>query len=117
MSGLQVLSLVVAAVILAGAVLLLRRRRLREKYAVLWLPVALGQLVLALFPSLLDRVAEALGIADPPNLLAFAAVVFLLGVTAHLSWEASTLEEESRILAEEVAMLRHELEALRDERR
>lgn len=109
----QILTLVVGVAILVAAVEMLRRRTLREKYAVLWLIVAIGQLVLAAFPHLLDRVAERLGIADPPNLLAFAGIVFLLGVCAHLSWEASRLEDETRSLAEEVAILRHDLDQLR----
>lgn len=113
MSGVQLVSLSVSVLILLAAVEMLRRRKLREKYAVLWLLVGVGQLVLAVFPSILDTVAGRLGIADPPNLLSFGAVVFLLGVTAHLSWEASNLEDETRTLAEEVAMLREEMESLR----
>ncbi|MGI9017776.1 MAG: DUF2304 domain-containing protein [Euzebya sp.] len=115
MSGLQILSLIVSLGILAGAIEMLRRRRLREKYAVLWLVVAVGQLVLGVFPGLLDAVAGRLGIADPPNLLAFVAVVFLLGVCAHLSLESSRLEEETRTLAEEVAILRRQVEVLQQE--
>lgn len=112
MTGLQVLSLGVAAVVLIAALELLRRRQLREKYAVLWLGVAIGVVTLSLFPQLLDIAAARLGIADPPNLLAFVATLFLLGVCAHLSWESSRLEDETRELAEEVAILRHELEQL-----
>lgn len=111
MTALQILGLAVSLVILAGAIDLVRRRRLREKYAALWLIVAVGQSILALFPALLDRTASVVGIADPPNLLAFGAVIFLLGVTAHLSLESSKLEEETRILAEEVAMLREQVES------
>lgn len=110
----QILTLVVGVAILVAAVEMMRRRTLREKYAVLWLIVAVGQLVLAAFPRLLDLVATGMGIADPPNLLAFAGIIFLLGVCAHLSWEASRLEDETRVLAEEIAMLRHDLEQLRD---
>jgi hypothetical protein len=103
----RALTLVVGLAILLACLQLLRRRRLKEKYAALWLVVAVGQLVLAAAPRLLDVVAARLGVADPPNLLAFAGLLFLLGVTAHLSWECSRLEEETRTLAEEVAMLRH----------
>lgn len=109
----QILTLTVGVAILVAAVEMLRRRTLREKYAVLWLLVAVGQLGLAAFPRLLDVVAERAGIADPPNLLAFAGIVFLLGVCAHLSWECSRLEDETRVLAEEVAILRHQVEQLR----
>lgn len=111
----RLLSLMVGLGILGMVIAMLRRRRVREKYAVLWLVVGVGQLVLAGFPGLLDAVAGRLGIADPPNLLAFGAVLFLLGVCAHLSVEASQLEDETRSLAEEVAMLRHQVDELRDQ--
>jgi len=52
--------LTVGTVVLAVALLvlvfeLLRRRRLREKYAAIWVAVAVGTLMLAIFPSLLYR--------------------------------------------------------------
>jgi hypothetical protein len=91
---------------------LLRRRQLREKYAILWLFVSVVVVVLAAFPSLLNWVGDRLGISDPPNLLFFGAVIVLLLVSVHLSWESSRLEEETRTLAEEVALLRMQVEAL-----
>ena len=110
MTQLQVVALLVAVVVLVLTVETLRRRQMKEKYTVLWLMVTVAIVVLAAWPPLLDTVAGWLGVADPPNLLAFAAMLFLLGVTAHLSWETSRLEEKTRILAEEVALLRQQLE-------
>ena len=57
------------------------------------------------FPVLLNKVADVVGVKDPPNLLLFAAALLLLLVCVHLSWEASRLEEKTRTLAEEVALL------------
>jgi len=91
---------------------LLRRRQLREKYAVIWLLVVPPIAVLAVYPPLLDAVARGLGVADPVNLLLFLAVLVLLGVCLHLSWECSRVEEETRSLVEEVALLRHRVELM-----
>ncbi len=88
---------------------LLRRRQLREKYGILWLGVCLLIIPLALFPRLLDSVADALGVAYGVSLVLFLSVVFLLLVSVHLSWEVSRLEEETRTLAEELALLRAEV--------
>ncbi len=63
-------------------------------------------LVLAVFPTLLHGVATALGFAVPSNLLFLLGMMLLLGVTLHLSLELSTLEDETRVLAEEAAMAR-----------
>jgi hypothetical protein len=85
---------------------LVRRRKLREKYAFLWLGVGAGGLILGVSRGLLDRLAHAVGIAYPPTLLFVFAVLFLLIVCGHLSWEVSRLEERTHILAEEIALLR-----------
>lgn len=103
-------ALVGALAVLALIVELLRRRQLKEKYAVLWLVVGSGTTLLAVFPSLLSATADAVGVQVPANLLFFAALLLLLGVCVHLSWELSRVEDETRILAEEVALLRLDLQ-------
>ena len=85
---------------------LLRRRRLREKYAALWLVVGSVVLVLAIFPSILFWVSDRLGFGVPSNLVFFAGGVVLLFVAIQLSLEVGRLEDESQRLAEEVALLR-----------
>lgn len=101
-----------ALVIVALVVEMLRRKKLREKYAVLWLVVGVATLVLAAFPQLLNIVAEYVGVQVPSNLLFAMSILMLLGVCLHLSWEISVVEDETRTLAEEVAILRTQLEAL-----
>ena len=93
---------------------LLRRRRLREKYAVFWVVVALLTLVVAIFPSTLAAVADLVGVSVPSNLLFFVASMLLLGVSIHHSYELGRLEERTRTLAEEIALLRMELRAPSD---
>lgn len=89
---------------------MLRRRHLREKYAVLWVLVALATFVVALAPSLLTAVADLLGVEVPANLLFFGASMLLLLVSIQHSHELGRLEERTRTLAEEVALLRVELD-------
>lgn len=103
-----VATLVAGLVSVGLLVELLRRQVLKVKYAALWLVVGVATLVLAVFPRLLDRVADLLGVADPPNLLFFVAILVLLAVTVQLSLELSRVEERLRTLAEHVAMLEQE---------
>jgi hypothetical protein len=110
MSSAHIVALVGGASILFGMFELLRRGQLREKYTVLWLLVGIVVAVFGLSPGLLNDIAKPLHIADPPNLLLFAADVVLLLVTVHLSWEASRMEDRTRALAEEVALLREQIE-------
>lgn len=103
----------VALVIVALVFEMLRRKKLREKYAALWLIVGGATLVLAAFPRLLNIVAEVVGVQLPSNLLFIMSILMLLGVCLHLSWEISVVEDETRTLAEEVAILRAQLESIK----
>ena len=99
-----------SVLVLGGIFELLRRRQLNEKYAVLWLVVGLLLLVLTIFPGLLSTISHALGVSLPSNLLFFVAIVFLVCIALHLSWELSRLENETRKLAEDLAILRLEVQ-------
>ncbi len=101
----QLFFVVVTSVIVLGVFNLLRSRRMREKYAFLWMLVGLAIIVLAALPSLLQVLAHALGFQLPSNFLFLLAIMLLLGVSLHLSLEVSRLEDETRVLAEDVAIL------------
>lgn len=107
-----VTAFVVPLIIVVYILDLLRRKKLREKYAALWLIVGLLVLILALFPGLLVAAATLLGVQVPSNLLFAITIVFTIGVLLHLSVEISEVEDETRALAEEVAILRVQIERL-----
>ncbi|MEU1972508.1 DUF2304 domain-containing protein [Microbacterium sp. NPDC019599] len=98
--------IVLAVVIIVGVGWMLVIRALREKYAILWLLIGLLILLLGLFPGVLVSVSQLLGVALPSNLFFALAIILLLGVALHLSWELSQAEDEIRRLAEESALLR-----------
>ncbi len=106
---LTILTAVTGLVILAVILELVRRRQLREKYATLWLAVGVLMVPFAVFPRLLDRFANLVGVAYGVILVLFFGIVFLLFVCLHLSWEVNRLEEETRCLAEDLALLRTEI--------
>ena len=82
---------------------LLRRRRLREKYAALWIVTALFVLVGALFPGIAQSVADAVGVSTPVNLVFFLGMLVLLAVCVQLSAEVSELEHENQALADYIS--------------
>lgn len=99
---------------------LVRRHKLRSKYSLLWIVVALALATVAVFPGLLDRVSKAAGVYYPPATFLILAVGFLFLIVVHFSWEFSRNEERIRTLAEDVALLQaaHDaaMDALRDGR-
>lgn len=98
--------------ILALVFWMLLTRRLREKYAVMWIVIALSVLLLGIFPQLLLWATALLGVQVPANLLFALAITLLLGVSLHLSWELSQAEDEIRRVAEEAALSRAEIDRL-----
>jgi len=97
---------IVATLFVFGIVLeLVRRRRLVERYALLWMLTALAMLVLAVWRDLLNILADAAGIAFPPNALFIAAFGLVFLLLLHFSVAISRLSEETKILAQEVARL------------
>lgn len=92
---------------------LLRRRKLKEKYAFLWVFTGMVIIPLGFFPSGLDAVARNVGVRSGVSLLLFLSVAFLFIVCLQLSWEVGHLEEEGRTLSEEVALLRVDVQELR----
>ena len=104
---------IIAAVAALGLVFeLLRRRRLREKYAAIWVVIAVGTVIVAIFPQILRWMADLVGIQTPSNLLFFGSLIVLFAVSLQLSREVGLLEEQSRRLAEEIGTLRMRVDAL-----
>lgn len=111
------MTIITGLLVLAIAVALVRRRRLREKYAILWLTVVLTVVPLAIFPRLLDRIAGALGVESGTSLVCFLALTVLLAICAHLTWEVNRLDEQVRALAERIALMSIEVPEATCERR
>ena len=98
------------AIAASGALLLLilelvRRRRLLERYALLWLFSATILLALAVWREFLETLANAIGIIYPPNALFVVAFGFVAALLLHFSIAVSRLADQSKVLAQRVALL------------
>jgi hypothetical protein len=104
----------IASVVLILVVLeLIRGRRLKERYALLWLVTGLALLVLSIWRDGLNTIAGWLGVSGyPPAILFAAAILFVVVVLLHYSTVLSKLDDESTLLAQELAILRRRVEEL-----
>jgi hypothetical protein len=107
----RIVAVVVTAFMLGIVLELVRRRRLVERYALVWMLVALGLLVLAIWNQLLGEASHLLGIAVPSNALFIAAFAVAFLLLLHFSVITTRLSEETKILAQEVARLDAEMRA------
>lgn len=106
----RILAAIFVLTVLALLFDLVRRQKLKEKYAILWMTLGVATLILAIFPKILYRLSEWVGVQVPSNLLFAMTLALLVGVSVHLSWELSRSEGRTRRLAEEVAILRTQME-------
>ncbi len=102
--------IVLAAVICFLIFELIRRKRLMERYAILWLLAGLCVLVLALWKGLLTTLAHAAGITYLPSALFAVAFLFVLLMLVHFSTTISRLSDQNTMLAQRLALLQQRLE-------
>lgn len=101
---------IIGAVTLLLTVLeMVRRRRLMERYALLWLLSATVLLGLAIWSGALARVSKAIGVIYPPNALFFIGIGFILLLLLHFSSAVSRLGHESEMLAQRQALTEERL--------
>ena len=107
----------IASVVLLLVVFeLIRSRRLRERYALLWLVTGLVLLVLSIWRDGLNTIARWLGISGyPPAILFAVGILFILLVLLHYSTVISRLSDQSTILAQRLALLEERFREERDQ--
>jgi len=101
----QIVAIVLAAGLLLFVLELVRRRRLLERYALLWLFASLVLLALAAWRGGLQWLADLFGIAYPPNALFFVAFGFVLALLLHFSAAVSRHTDQIKVLAQRLALL------------
>lgn len=109
---LQVFAIAASGLLFLVIFELLRRRRLIERYALLWLLSSIVLLVLASWTRLLEIISDTLGIVYPPNALFLIAFAFVLLLLLHFSIAISRLSSETKVLAQDLARLDREVREL-----
>src|SRR5215208_1138147 len=89
---------------------LIRSRRLRERYALLWLLTGVVMLALSLWRDGLNTIAGWFGVETyPPAILGAIGALFILLVLLHYSTVISRLSDQNVVLAQRLALLEQRL--------
>ncbi len=103
---------IAAAVVVCGAIFeLVRRKRLMERYAILWLLAGTTVLVLSLAQGTIQSVAHDAGVSYAPSALFAIAFLFVLVMLVQFSMTISRLSDQNTALAQRVALLQERLDA------
>jgi hypothetical protein len=89
---------------------LVRRKRLSERYAILWLLAASTLLVLAAWKGLLTTLSNDVGISYPPSALFALAIALIAMILLHFSLAVSRLSDQNKMLAQRLGLLQQRIE-------
>jgi hypothetical protein len=101
----------VASFLLVLVVLeLIRSKRLRERYALLWLATGIALTILSAWRDGLNTIAGWLGVRSyPPAVLFAVGGLFVLAVLLHYSTVISRLSDQNVLLAQRLALLERDV--------
>ena len=98
---------VIIAVLILGLLKILgliKKNKLELKYALSWLFLELGILIITLIPNLLNVISKVIGIYNEINMLFFLGFVFIILVIFSLTMSLSRNSERVRKMAQEIAL-------------
>ena len=100
----QIVAIGGTLVLLMVVLELVRRRRLLERYALVWLGSSLVLLALGIWQGLLGTIAHAIGVIYPPTALFVIAFGFVLVLLLHFSTAVSRLTDQTKVLAQRLGL-------------
>ncbi len=96
---------VVAVLLMFITLELVRLRRLKERYAAIWVAFAAAVLLGVLFPGTVARVSDALGFQLPANLVITGGIIALAFVAIQLSVDITRLRDKVDRIANRLALV------------
>jgi hypothetical protein len=109
---LQLVAVVATGLLFLFIFELVRRRRLMERYALLWLFSAAMLLALAAWRDLLGKLSDAVGIVYAPSAFFAVAFAFALMLLLHFSLVVSRLADQNKVLAQKLGQLQQRVDEL-----
>ena len=108
MNGLSRLVAIGLSACLLGLIFeLVRRKKLKEKYAILWLCLGSVTLFFAVFNDVLKIITSSMGILLPINAVFFFGFIIMILINIHFSVVISKLSEQNKIMAQKLSLLEY----------
>jgi hypothetical protein len=114
MKPIQIIALLASLALLFCILELIRRRKLKERFALLWLFSAVILIVFSLWGRFLDVLAKWLGIYYAPAVLIPIVIFIAVILFIYFSVIVSNQSELIKALAQKIALLEKELKEIKD---
>ena len=106
----QVFAIVGSILIAVFIFELIRKRKLLERYSLLWFGSALVMIILSLWRDLLTKVSVLMGVYYAPSALFIIAMFCGVALSLHFTIAISKLSAQNKALAQEIALLQNTLQ-------
>ncbi|MCM8783364.1 MAG: DUF2304 domain-containing protein [Candidatus Omnitrophica bacterium] len=110
MNKVQIFSILTSFFLFVSILHLIKIRKLGIQYSVIWLITAIVLIVLSFWRSLLEKMAEWIGVHYPPSLIFLLGFLFSLAILLHFSVVVTRLTEMNKELAQKVSLLNLEMD-------
>ncbi len=107
---LQIILLVCFVIALIGILALCKKKKMDLRQALPWILAIIILIIFDIFPILLAKLAQLMGIGSPMNMMMLFGFAFLLVIIILLTSNISRLVKRTTKLTQEIAILRAELE-------
>lgn len=104
----RVLLILVAFLTAVSILRKIRKEKVQIQYSIFWILFSALLIILAVFPSILIRLAHTLGMGSPANLVFLLIIFLLLLKSFNLTVEISALEVRLKELTQRIALKEEE---------
>ena len=109
MKRIQIISLIASIGLFSIVFELVRRKKLKERFSILWLLFALILVVFSLWSDLLENFSHLIGIYYAPAVLIPVIILFGVVLFLYFSIVVTRQAEKIKTLAQKIALLEHDL--------
>jgi hypothetical protein len=114
MKQIQIIAFLAAITMFVCILELIRRRKLKERFAILWLFAAIILIIFSLWGRLLEILAKIMGIYYPPLVLIPIIILIAVVLFIYFSIIVSDQSEKIKTLAQKIALLEEEIKRNKD---
>lgn len=82
-----------------------KKKKLSEKESFFWICGSILMLLLSIFPNIINKFSNMLGIVYAPSLLFLLGIIFTLGLVFRLTMYITKIQQQNKELAQRNALL------------
>lgn len=112
--SIQIIGIIFSLFLFFSVVFLVRGKRMKEKYSIIWLFIAVFIFIISLFRDFMDWFSNLIGIYYAPS--AFFSILISLSylLLLSVSISVSTLRKHNKSLIQEIGLLKLKVEELEE---